>query len=65
MNYFSGTVKKCGLFKILHEKFKHCTSAKKPGFSEASEFKQSLLTACEQNKEMESFIGKAQVEYSV
>ena len=56
-----GTVKKCGLFKILHEKFKHAGTGRRPGGSEVAEFRQSLITAAEQNKEIEPYIGKAQV----
>ena len=60
-DHFSGTVKKCGLFKILHEKFKQVTSSRRPGSVEAAEFRQSLINAAEQNKEIEPYIGKAQV----
>ena len=54
-------MKKCVLFKILHEKFKQVTSARRPGSVEAAEFRQLLMNAAEQNKEIEPYIGKAQV----
>jgi DNA-directed RNA polymerase III subunit RPC1 len=55
----NGPVKKCGLLKVLHEKFKPPTSRRQPS-SETLAFKQSLEEVAEQNKELLPHIGKAQ-----
>ena len=57
-NKLNGTVKKCGLFKIIHEKYKQPT--KKTINSEIEEFYQSFQTAVKYNKELESLVSKAQ-----
>ncbi|XP_026566777.1 DNA-directed RNA polymerase III subunit RPC1 [Pseudonaja textilis] len=54
---FNGTVKKCGLLKIIHEKYK---TTKKIVDPLVSDFIQSFDTAIEHNKEIESLLGKAQ-----
>lgn len=53
-----GTVKKCGLLKIIHEKYK---TTKKIMDPIVSNFIQSFDTAIEHNKEIESLLGRAQV----
>ena len=59
-NTCTGPVKKCGLLKVLHEKFKPPTSRQQPS-NETLAFKQSLEEVAEQNKELLPHIGKAQV----
>uniref|UniRef100_A0A8C4YNB1 DNA-directed RNA polymerase subunit n=1 Tax=Gopherus evgoodei TaxID=1825980 RepID=A0A8C4YNB1_9SAUR len=54
---FNGTVKKCGLLKIIHEKYK---TNKKVVDPIVSSFLQSFETAIEHNKEVESLLGRAQ-----
>ncbi|KAL7990271.1 hypothetical protein Chor_013701, partial [Crotalus horridus] len=54
---FNGTVKKCGLLKIIHEKYK---TTKKIVDPVVSHFIQSFDTAIEHNKEIEALLGKAQ-----
>ncbi|XP_061665680.1 DNA-directed RNA polymerase III subunit RPC1 [Syngnathoides biaculeatus] len=54
---FNGTVKKCGLLKIIHEKYK---SSKKVVEPFVSEFLQSFDTAIEHNKLMEPLLARAQ-----
>nr|XP_033798341.1 DNA-directed RNA polymerase III subunit RPC1 isoform X2 [Geotrypetes seraphini] len=54
---FNGSVKKCGLLKIIHEKYK---TNKKVMDPVVSYFLQSFETAIEHNKEVESLLGKAQ-----
>ena len=54
----NGTVKKCGLFKIIHEKYKQVT--KKAVNPQIEEFYQSFQTAVKHNKEIESLVGRAQ-----
>lgn len=54
----TGTVKKCGLLKIIHEKYK---TNKKVVDPIVSDFLQSFETAIEHNKEVEPLLGKAQV----
>ncbi|XP_012859703.2 DNA-directed RNA polymerase III subunit RPC1 [Echinops telfairi] len=54
---FNGTVKKCGLLKIIHEKYK---TNKKVVDPIVSNFLQSFETAIEHNKEVESLLGRAQ-----
>ncbi|EGW07354.1 DNA-directed RNA polymerase III subunit RPC1 [Cricetulus griseus] len=54
---FNGTVKKCGLLKIIHEKYK---TNKKVVDPVVSNFLQSFETAIEHNKEVEPLLGRAQ-----
>ncbi|XP_064923655.1 DNA-directed RNA polymerase III subunit RPC1 isoform X1 [Columba livia] len=54
---FNGTVKKCGLLKIIHEKYK---TNKKVVDPMVSTFLQSFETAIEHNKEVEPLLGRAQ-----
>uniref|UniRef100_A0A8D0VY18 DNA-directed RNA polymerase subunit n=2 Tax=Sus scrofa TaxID=9823 RepID=A0A8D0VY18_PIG len=54
---FNGTVKKCGLLKIIHEKYK---TNKKVVDPIVSNFLQSFETAIEHNKEVEPLLGRAQ-----
>uniref|UniRef100_A0A8C5KT33 DNA-directed RNA polymerase subunit n=1 Tax=Jaculus jaculus TaxID=51337 RepID=A0A8C5KT33_JACJA len=54
---FNGTVKKCGLLKIIHEKYK---TNKKVVDPMVSNFLQSFETAIEHNKEVEPLLGRAQ-----
>ncbi|XP_040983078.1 DNA-directed RNA polymerase III subunit RPC1 isoform X5 [Aquila chrysaetos chrysaetos] len=54
---FNGTVKKCGLLKIIHEKYK---TNKKVIDPIVSTFLQSFETAIEHNKEVEPLLGRAQ-----
>ncbi|XP_010189951.1 PREDICTED: DNA-directed RNA polymerase III subunit RPC1, partial [Mesitornis unicolor] len=54
---FNGTVKKCGLLKIIHEKYK---TNKKVVDPVVSTFFQSFETAIEHNKEVEPLLGRAQ-----
>lgn len=56
----SGTVKKCGLLKIIHEKYK---TNKKVVDPIVSTFLQSFETAIEHNKEVEPLLGRAQVNF--
>uniref|UniRef100_UPI0037E98FD2 DNA-directed RNA polymerase III subunit RPC1 n=1 Tax=Semicossyphus pulcher TaxID=241346 RepID=UPI0037E98FD2 len=54
---FNGPVKKCGLLKIIHEKYK---TTKKVVDAFVSEFMQSFDTAIEHNKVMEPLLTRAQ-----
>ncbi|CAL9699297.1 unnamed protein product [Knipowitschia caucasica] len=54
---FNGTVKKCGLLKIIHEKYK---TSKKTVDPFVSEFMQSFNTAMEHNKIIEPLLTRAQ-----
>ncbi|XP_023805326.1 DNA-directed RNA polymerase III subunit RPC1 isoform X1 [Oryzias latipes] len=54
---FNGTVKKCGLLKIIHEKYK---TTKKVVDPFVSEFMQSFDTAIEHNKLIEPLLNRAQ-----
>lgn len=56
--YSSGPVKKCGLLKIIHEKYK---TTKKVVDPFVSEFLQSFDIAIEHNKVMEPLLTRAQV----
>ena len=57
-----GPVKKCGLLKILHEKYRAATgAAKQRVIQEVQEFRFSLTEATEANAEIEPHIAKAQV----
>lgn len=53
-----GTVKKCGLLKIIHEKYK---TTKKVVDPFVSEFLQSFDMAVEHNKMIEPLLSRAQV----
>ena len=55
-----GTVKKCGLLKIIHEKYK---TNKKVVDPIVSDFLQSFETAIEHNKEVEPLLERAQVSF--
>lgn len=55
-----GTVKKCGLLKIIHEKYK---TTKKVVDAFVSEFLQSFDTAIEHNKMLEPLLSRAQVTF--
>ncbi|XP_067828587.1 DNA-directed RNA polymerase III subunit RPC1 isoform X1 [Heptranchias perlo] len=54
---FNGPVKKCGLLKIIHEKYK---TNKKVIDPVVSDFLQSFDIAIEHNKEVEALLGRAQ-----
>uniref|UniRef100_A0A8C2A6N3 DNA-directed RNA polymerase subunit n=1 Tax=Cyprinus carpio TaxID=7962 RepID=A0A8C2A6N3_CYPCA len=54
---FNGPVKKCGLLKIIHEKYK---TTKKVVDPMVSDFLQSFDIAIEHNKEVESLLTRAQ-----
>ncbi|XP_068111539.1 DNA-directed RNA polymerase III subunit RPC1 isoform X3 [Hyperolius riggenbachi] len=54
---FNGSVKKCGLLKIIHEKYK---TTKKVVDPLVSQFLQSFETAIEHNKEVEALLVRAQ-----
>ncbi len=54
-----GTVKKCGLLKIVHEKYKQTSKTKIS--PEITEFRLSLEEAAASYQEITPFIGKAQV----
>ena len=56
----SGPVKKCGLLKVLHEKYKPESSKHRPS-SETVAFKKSLQDVAEQNRDMQPHLNKAQV----
>lgn len=56
--HFIGTVKKCGLLKIIHEKYK---TTKKVVDPFVSEFLQSFDMAVEHNKLIEPLLNRAQV----
>ena len=53
----SGTVKKCGLLKIVHEKYKH---NKKTADPVVQDFINSFDEAVEQNKDLEALLPKCQ-----
>lgn len=55
-------MKKCGLLKIIHEKYK---TNKKVVDPVVSNFLQSFEAAIENNKEIESLLGRAQVSKGV
>ncbi|KAM9325606.1 DNA-directed RNA polymerase III subunit RPC1 [Gastrophryne carolinensis] len=54
---FNGPVKKCGLLKIIHEKYK---TTKKVVDPMVTHFLQSFETAIEHNKEVEALLNRAQ-----
>lgn len=58
--YSLGPVKKCGLLKIIHEKYK---TTKKTVDPFVSEFLQSFDTAIEHNKLVEPLLTRAQVHF--
>ena len=53
----NGTVKKCGMLKILHEKYK---VGKKKVSDEVVAFHQSFASALEYNKDLGPLMGRAQ-----
>ena len=55
----SGSVKKCGLLKILHEKFPQSKGRQKQS-CESREFHETILEVAHGNKDMLPHIGKAQ-----
>ncbi len=57
--FFPGTVKKCGLFKILHEKYKQ--TGKSKSAPEIAEFRHSLEEAAELYPEITPHLPRAQV----
>ena len=57
--YISGMVKKCGLLKMTHDQFKKG----KGDNAVLTEFVHSFETAIENNKELESMVGKNQVSH--
>ena len=58
---FPGTVKKCGMLKIVHEKFKHNKRNVDPALTM---FVQSFDDALEHNKEIEALLPKTQVRHN-
>ena len=54
-----GPVKKSGLLKIVHEKYRP-VSAKQKTSQEVKEFRQVIQRVAEDNKELQPFINKAQ-----
>ena len=52
-----GMVKKCGMLKILHEKYKHWRKTNDPIITE---FVQSFDDAIEHNRELEPLLTKTQ-----
>ena len=60
MIFFAGTVKKIGLLKIIHEKYKQSKKAADPM---VAEFHSSFEDAIEHNKELSSLVNKAQVYF--
>lgn len=58
LSYFLGPVKKCGLLKIIHEKYK---TTKKVVDSFVSDYLQSFDIAIEHNKVIEPLLTRAQV----
>ena len=59
MYVYIGTVKKCGLLKILHEKYPVGKSQKKQTL-ESREFHDAILEAVKDNKEVLPHVSKAQ-----
>ncbi len=53
-------MKKCGLLKIIHVKYKDPTSARQKSPLEVREFRETMATVAEDNKELALHIGKAQ-----
>ena len=56
----AGTVKKCALLKIVHEKYRVATSSRKMTEAEVSEFHQDMQDAAAANRDLAPFVGKAQ-----
>lgn len=54
---FTGTVKKLGMMKIIHEKYKNTKKTEDPTINE---FHNSFQEAIKANKEIQSYLGKAQ-----
>ena len=54
----NGTVKKCSVLKIIHEKYKPTTKKNIP--AEISEFYQSFGNALKHNTDLQSLVGRAQ-----
>ena len=54
----AGTVKRCGMLKIIHEKFK---VKKKQVVQSVVEFHSSFASALEYNKDLEPLLSRAQV----
>ena len=52
-----GSVKKCGVFKILHEKIRK----EKKFQSESNAFRETFAEAVIHNKDLEQYLNKAQV----
>ena len=57
---YPGTVKKCGLLKIIHVKYKDPTSSRQKSPLEVREFRETMATVAEDNRELALHIGKAQ-----
>ena len=55
-----GPVKKCGLLKILHERFRSGPSKQRVSL-EVQEFRQTLQEVAEDNRDLQPHIAKAQV----
>lgn len=55
-----GPVKKSGLLKIVHEKYRPTTSSKRPPPQEVREFRQVIDEVAEHNMELQPFVSKAQ-----
>ena len=55
-----GTVKKCALLKIIHEKYHVSTSSRKMTEAEVSEFYDDMHTVAAENKDLAPYVGKAQ-----
>ena len=56
---FTGTVKKCGMLKIVYDKYKHGKKTEDPI---VTEFVRSFDDAIEYNKELETLLSKTQVK---
>lgn len=56
----TGTVKKCGLLKIVHVKYKDPTSTRQKAPLEVREFWETMTMVAEDNKDLAPHIGKAQ-----
>ena len=56
----AGTVKKCALLKIVHEKYRVASSSRKMTEAEVSEFHQDMQDAAAANRDLAPFVGKAQ-----
>lgn len=62
LGFTLGSVKKCGLLKIIHEKYK---TTKKVVDPFVSEFLQSFDIAIEHNKVLEPLLSRAQVAFEI